>query len=293
MTLEKSAESFPSTSKLVTNGLPHLASRVLINFDLNDGPSLEDTEDQLMAHNSVGKDTYSSCLTSTVGMRMSGEGLNLSLLSPRNSVQALAMSYYSSARAEHQAVAVSASHSNFNSLGGPNFFGGGDIYRGKIPLSSHPSVSFSNTTAPSYSFPGFPFGSNFPLASASFSEGSPSYPNLVGLKCFPAMSPQIVTSGPPSSSYVRPYMMNPVGVSGAESSGAWLKQNLDLNRGPGTGDMDLREDSLFCRQTSLNGPVSLEQVGTLCQLSAPGASSERKESRGWDFCRPECNQPWW
>ncbi|GLJ32713.1 hypothetical protein SUGI_0658130 [Cryptomeria japonica] len=293
MTLEKIPESFPSTSKLVTNGLPHSVSCVLRNFDLNDGPSLEDTEDQLMAHNSIGKGTSSSCPTSTFGMRMSGEGLNLSSLSPRNGVQALAMASYPSARAEHRAVAAAVSHSNFNSLDGPNFFGGGDIYGEKIPLSSYPSVSFSNTTAPAYSFAGFPFGSNFPLTSASFSERSSSYPNLVGLGCSPAISPQIVTKGPPSSSYVRPYMMNTVGVSGAESSGAWLKQNLDLNTGPGTGGTDLREDNVFGRQTSSNGPVPLEQVGTLCQLSAPGASSEREESGEWGFvyCYPCISLP--
>ncbi|XP_018455035.2 uncharacterized protein LOC108826153 [Raphanus sativus] len=160
-----------------------------------------------------------------------------------------------------------------------------DMYRGPVLLSS-PAVSFPPTA---FQYPGFPFGSSYPLSSANFSGASTPYmdSSSSGRLCFPPVNSQILGPGVAiPSNYPRPYVVNLPnsngGVSDSNNNAKWLRSGLDLNSGPGGHETDGRDEAaLVQRQLSSSGALPLKDEARMYQML--GGTLKRKEpDSGWD-----------
>ncbi|KAI8021777.1 NADH dehydrogenase [ubiquinone] 1 beta subcomplex subunit 9 [Camellia lanceoleosa] len=160
-------------------------------------------------------------------------------------------------RGEQSYPIVSATGSQ-RTLGPTGISFGPEFYRGPV-LSSSPAIPFP--PAGPFQYSGFPFETNFPLPSNSYSGVSTGYvdSSSVGPVFFPAIPSQLVgPSGVVSSHYPRPYVMNlPGGTSivGPESR-KWGGQALDLNTGPGNTDVERRDERLSSALRQLPVPGS-------------------------------------
>ncbi|KZV52117.1 hypothetical protein F511_07072 [Dorcoceras hygrometricum] len=155
-----------------------------------------------------------------------------------------------------------------------------DVYRGSV-LSSSPAVPFSSSP---FQFSVFPFGTTFPLPSATFSVGTNSYADSSsGPRLFapPVNSQFLGQVGPVASQFQRPYVVNlPDGSSNGmlDNNRKWGRQGLDLNAGPGAME-EVREDS-FAQHPVASSQVVEEQAR---MYSFPGGIQKRKEPEGgWD-----------
>jgi len=162
-----------------------------------------------------------------------------------------------------------------------------DVYRGAV-LSSSPAVPFPS---PPFQYPVFPFGTNFPLTSATFSGGSASYVDSPsgGRLCFPTVPSQVL--GAVSSHYPRPsYAVNfpdsNNNNNGAvESSRKWGRQGLDLNAGPLGPDMESRDETsaLASRQLSVaSSQVLTEEQSRMYQVTSGGVLKRKEPEGGWE-----------
>jgi len=163
-----------------------------------------------------------------------------------------------------------------------------DVYRGAV-LSSSPAVPFPSP----FQYPVFPFGTNFPLTSATFSGGSASYVDSPsgGRLCFPTGTSQVL--GAVSSHYPRPsYAVNfpdsnnNNNNNGAvESSRKWGRQGLDLNAGPLGPDMESRDETsaLASRQLSVaSSQVLTEEQARMYQVTSGGVLKRKEPEGGWE-----------
>ncbi|PSR96685.1 BAH and coiled-coil domain-containing protein [Actinidia chinensis var. chinensis] len=161
-----------------------------------------------------------------------------------------------------------------------------DIYRGSV-LSSSPSVPFPSTP---FQCPVYPFGTTFPLPSANFAGGSTTYmDSSSGGRLFPAVNSQLLGPAAPvsTSQYPRPYVVTFPGCSntiGVEDNRKGSRQGLDLNSGPGSLDVEGRDETslLALRQLSVaSSQLAEEQARMYNQMV--GGSLKRKEPEGvWD-----------
>ncbi|KAK9107986.1 hypothetical protein Syun_023997 [Stephania yunnanensis] len=173
---------------------------------------------------------------------------------------------------------------------------GPDLFRGPV-LSSSPAMAFSSTTPLSY--PGFPFSSSFPIPSTSFPGVSTTFmeSSSGGGLGFPATHSQFVGPVAMPTHYPRPYVISiPDGPSSTESSRKWMMPGLDLNSGPGGSDVDGKDERFtsVSRQFSVpasHAPLTEEQVR---MFQATGGILKRKEPEGgWDAHRYSYRQPSW
>ncbi|KAJ4826326.1 hypothetical protein Tsubulata_042413 [Turnera subulata] len=165
---------------------------------------------------------------------------------------------------------------------------GPDVYRGPV-LSSSPAVPFPSTP---FQYSVFPFGTNFPLPSASFSGSSTTYVDSSsgGRLCFPAVHSQVLTPTGVAvpSHYPRPYVVSlPDGSSsgGAESSRKWGRQSLDLNAGPLGPDIEGRDEtsSLMSRQLSVaSSPALADEQSRMYQVAGGGVLKRKEPEGGWE-----------
>ncbi|KAF8390363.1 hypothetical protein HHK36_024888 [Tetracentron sinense] len=270
-------------------GLPNSDVNVLRNFDLNNGPGLDEAGTEPAPHNQHAKSSV-PFLPPVAGLRMSNTELGnfSSWFPPGNSYSSVTVPPNLPDRGE-QPYPILATAGAQRILGPPtagtNF--SPDVYRGAV-LSSSPAVGFPPATPFQYSM--FPFGSSYPLPSTSFSGGLTTYMDSSsgGVLHFPAVPSQLVgPAGAVSSHYPRPYVISlPDGTSngGAESSRRWGWQGLDLNEGPGGVDIEGRDERLplALRQLSVaSSPVLSEEQARIYQ--AAGGMLKRKEPEGgWD-----------
>ncbi|KAK9117059.1 hypothetical protein Sjap_016006 [Stephania japonica] len=173
---------------------------------------------------------------------------------------------------------------------------GPDLFRGPV-LSSSPAMAFSSTTPLSY--PGFPFSSSFPIPSTSFPCVSTTFmeSSSGGGLGFPATHSQLVGPVAIPTHYPRPYVISiPDGPPSSESSRKWTMQSLDLNSGPGGSDVDGKDERFtsVSRQFSVpasHAPLTEEQVR---MFQATSGILKRKEPEGgWDTQRYSYRQPSW
>ncbi|KAK9104639.1 hypothetical protein Scep_021483 [Stephania cephalantha] len=284
-----------SSSGGVSNG----EVNVLRNFDLNNGPGLDEVSLEPAPPRPLSKSNV-PFLSPVAGVRMNNDVSSLSSWFTPGSYPGFAVSSILPDRGDHPYPVVATAGAQRilgPSGGGPSF--GPDMYRGPV-LSSAPALAFSPATA-QFPYPGFPFGSSFPLPSTSFSSGSTLYmdSSASGGMCFPAVPSQLMgaASAVPSH-FPRPYVISvPDGTAngGAESSRKWGRQGLDLNAGPGGADNEGRDDRLS--STSRQISVSSAQAITEEQVrmyQAAGAVLKRKEPEGgWDTERFNYKQPSW
>jgi hypothetical protein len=137
------------------------------------------------------------------------------------------------------------------SVSGPTY--NCDPYRGPV-LTSAPPIAYPNATQPAFPYGGFSFGPNFSMTSTSFSGGPTSYGDSLGTSCFSAVPSQLVTAGAVSSPGVRPYVMGLTDVSDMEGTRRWPRPILDLNAGPGTVDLEVRDSKQFAIADSRVSP---------------------------------------
>ncbi|XP_043687176.1 uncharacterized protein LOC122638332 [Telopea speciosissima] len=283
---------------LLSSGLPNGEVNVLRDFDLNNGPGIDEVGTEAVPRSQHSKSNL-PFLPSVTGFRMNNAELgNLSWFPPGNSYPAVAIPSILPDRGEqpYPIVATSGTQRILGPpTGGTNF--GPDMYRGSV-LSSSPAVAFS--PASPFPYTGFPFGTSFPIPSTSFSGGSPTFVDSSpgGGICFPAVPSQLVgPTGSVTSHYPRPYVISlPDGASntGAESSRKW-RQGLDLNAGPGATDMEGRDDriSSASKQFSVASSQALAEEQVRMYQAAGGVLKRNEPEGGWNAESFSYKQPSW
>ncbi|KAK7316416.1 hypothetical protein VNO77_35435 [Canavalia gladiata] len=235
-----SLPSKPSLSSGLSNG-----GSVSRDFDLNNGPGLDEVVSEIPPRSQQIKSTV-PFPTAIHGTRTNNAefGNYSAWFPPGNSYSAITVPPLLSGRGEQSYVAGAGAQRIMGPTGSAPF--GPEIYRGPV-LSSSPAVAYQPTTP--FPYQGFPFETNFPLSSNSFSGCSTAFmdSSTVGGLCFPTMPSQPVGPGSVvSSTYPRPYVMSlPGGTSNViPDSRKWGSQSLDLNSGPGGTDTERRDDRL-------------------------------------------------
>ncbi|KAJ4813933.1 BAH and TFIIS domain-containing protein [Rhynchospora pubera] len=309
MPLRPTSSGFNNNSDAEANGLR--------DFDLNNGPVLDEAGSEPVPRAQI---TRGSANNSVPFLHPAGPRINnaemgnlSSWFPPGNSYPALAIPSFLPERPGEQPQPypiVAAPQGAQRILGpvpgnGPHPFGA-EAYRGPPVLSSSPAAMAFSPAAFPYS--GFPFGSAFPLGSASFAGGSaPNYAESSSAipSMFPAMPSQLL--GPAGAAGMashypppRPYLINLPESSSSSGGGGghdvssrrWVRQGgsssggLDLNSGPGGADVEGKDDKTGSIPRQILGGVSpqvlAEEHARIFQM-APGAALKRKEPEGgWD-----------
>lgn len=266
------------------------------DFDLNNGPGLDE----------VATDTApcTQHLKSNVSLRTPVSGLRINSpdfgnfsawIPPGNSYPAITVPSVFPGRGE-QSYGPAAGSQRVLCPPTANASFGPEIYRGPV-LSSAAAVPFPPATT--FQYPGFPFETNFPLSSSSFS-GSTAYMDSSsgGPLCLPTIPSQLVgPGGVVPSPYTRPYMMSfPGGSSNVSLDGRkWGSQGLDLNAGPGAAETERRDERLTSGLRQLSVPSSQAQIEEPFKLFQVGGTLKRKEpDSGLDAVdRISYKQPSW
>ncbi|XP_019427631.1 PREDICTED: uncharacterized protein LOC109335858 isoform X2 [Lupinus angustifolius] len=284
-----SLPSKPSLSGGISNG-----GSVSRDFDLNNGPGLDEVGTEVPARSQQMKSTI-TFPSAVHGARANNPefGNYSSWFPPGNSYSAITVPPLLPGRGEQSYVA-GAQRIMFPTGSTPF---GTEFYKGPV-LSSSPAVAYPPTTP--FPYPGFPFETNFPLSSNSFS-GSTAYmdSSTLGGLCFPTMPLQPVgPGGVVSSTYPRPYVMSlPGGTSNViPDSRKWGSQSLDLNSGPGSGaDTEGRDDRLPSGLRQIPAPNSqalMEEHMKMFQVA--GVLKRKEPDGGWDGAdRLSYKQPSW
>ncbi|GFP79942.1 probable mediator of RNA polymerase ii transcription subunit 26c [Phtheirospermum japonicum] len=248
------------------------------DFDLNNGPAVDDaTSAEVFSINQPGNGGVSSQLPSAAGLTMSNPGPNSfsSWFTPGNTFPTTSL-LTDRGEQSFPVFPPGAAQRTFGPAGVTPF--NQDVYRGSV-LSSSPALPFPSGP---FQFPVFPFGTTFPLPSATFSVGGTSYPDSSsGARLFaPPINSQYL--GPVSSvasQFQRPYVVGLPDIgnnSGLTSNRKWGRQGLDLNSGPGTMESEVREES---------GQHSVASFQALAEeqarmFSGSGGLLKRKEPEG-------------
>ncbi|WOL12138.1 hypothetical protein Cni_G20903 [Canna indica] len=306
----ENGQFFASTSRIVE--VPHLGigpastefpnreANMLRDFDLN-GPGLDEVSSEPLPRNQNTKSSSNvPFLHPIAGVRMNAAELGSisSWFPPGTSYPAVAIPSFLTNRAE-QPYPIVAAPGGQRILGPVTASGpfGGDVYRGPV-LSSSPSMTF---TPPAFPYAGFTFGSNFPIASTSFSGGSATFVDSSPRagSGYSAIPSQLVgPAGAILSNYPRPYPMSlPDGGAsgGSDNSRKWITSGLDLNAGPGNADTEGKDDRLSIASRQLL--VANSQAFTEEQVRmyvTPGGGVKRNEPEGgWDAERSAYKQLSW
>uniref|UniRef100_A0A1J3F704 Uncharacterized protein n=1 Tax=Noccaea caerulescens TaxID=107243 RepID=A0A1J3F704_NOCCA len=261
------------------------------DFDLNDGPAVDDAN---VESSMVFSQNSRSGLTSQPmisGIRMGTENMAAGFSSwfpAANNYSAMSTPQVLPDRGD-QPFPVISSNGPQRMVGpssGVSSFTP-DMYRGPVLLSS-PAVSFPSTA---FQYPGFPFGTGFPLSSANFSGASTPYmdSSSSGRLCFPPVNSQILGPGVAiPSNYPRPYVVNlPNGSSNSgvsdSNSAKWFRSGLDLNSGPGGHETDGRDEATHVqRQLSSSGSIPLKDDQARMYQMLGGALKRKEPEGGWD-----------
>lgn len=270
--------SKPSLSSGLSNG-----GSVSRDFDLNNGPGLDEVCTEVPARSQQLKSAIPFSTAAHGPRTNSVEFGNYSWFPQGNSYSAITVPPLLPGRGEQSYVAGAGSQRIIGPTGSTPF--APEMYRGPV-LSSSPAVAYPPTTP--FPYPGFPFETNFPLSSNSFSGCSTAFldSSTVGGLCFPTMPSQPVgPGGVVSSTYPRPYVMNLPGSTSnvMPDSRKWGSQSLDLNSGPGGTDAERRDDRLpsGLRQVSVpNSQALMDDQLKMFQLA--GALKRKEPDGGWD-----------
>ena len=279
----------PGTS---SGGLLNGEVNVRRDFDLNDGPVLDDCSAEPSVFPQHPRNVSQAPVS---GLRLSSaDTVNFSSWFPRgNTYSTIAVPSVLPDRGE-QPFPIIAPCAPQRMLAPPTSGSpfGPDVFRGPV-LSSSPAVPFPS--AP-FQYPVFPFGTSFPLPSATFSGGTTTYVDSSsgGRFCFPAVNSQLMgPAGAVPSHFPRPYVVSlPDGSNSASSESSWKRsrQSLDLNAGPGVPDIEGRDETspLVPRQLSVAGSqVLTEDQARMYQQMAGGHFKRKEPEGGWDgYKRP-------
>ncbi|XP_020578592.1 uncharacterized protein LOC110023484 isoform X2 [Phalaenopsis equestris] len=285
-------------SKPAVNGFPNGEVYMLRDFDLNNGPGVDEVvAEPLSRSQNIKNSNNMPFVPPIVGLRMNNTELGSGWFPPGNSYPAVTIPSFLSDRGEQSYPIVAAAGSQ-RILGAVTSAGsfGSDIYRGPV-LPSSPAMAFS-PAATAFSYAGFPFGSSFPLASTSFSAGSTNYvdSSSVGSYFPPIPSSLVGAAGAVTSPYARPYMISlpeSSAATGSDSSRKWGRPGLDLNAGPGSAE-EVKDDRVpSTRQLHAASSQSfMEDQARLYQV-AGGVLKRKEPEGGWEPERFTFKQPSW
>ncbi|XWS51007.1 hypothetical protein CRYUN_Cryun12cG0139600 [Craigia yunnanensis] len=274
--------------KLSSGGILNGEASVRRDFDLNNGPSIDEVsaEPSLYSQHNRCSNVPSQLPVSSMRINNTEMGNFSSWFHTGNTYSAITIPSILPDR--EQPFPIVATGGPQRVLGPPTGATpfNPDVYRGPV-LSSSPAVPFPSTP---FQYPVFPFGTTFPLPSTNFSGGSTANVDSSpgGRLCFPPVHSQLLgPAGADPSHYSRPYVLSlPDGSnnSGAESGRKWGRQGLDLNAGPGGPDIEGRDETthLASRQLSVASSQALaEEQARMYQV--PGGILKRKKPEGgWD-----------
>ncbi|GFP79941.1 hypothetical protein PHJA_000137500 [Phtheirospermum japonicum] len=254
------------------------------DFDLNNGPAVDDASAEQFSINQVGKGGAASQLPSAAGPTRNSQGPSsfTSWFSPGNTYSTVGIPSLLPDREDQpfpvftpgapQRAFVPAGVTPFNP----------DMYHGSV--LSAPAVPFPSLP---FQFPVFPFGTTFPLPSANFPVGGTSYPDSSsGARLFapPINSQYLGPVGNLQSQFQKPYLVGLPDIrnnGGLDSNRNWSRQGLDLNAGPGTMESEVKEEML----PYSSGQHSVASFQALAEeqarmFSVSGGSFKRKEPEG-------------
>lgn len=272
--------SLPSKPSLSSN-----SGSVSRDFDLNNGPGLDEVSIEVPPRTHQMKSSIPFS-TSVHGSRINNAefGNYSSWFPPGNAYSAINVPPLMPGRGEQTYVGGSGAQRIIGPAGSSPF--GAEIYRGPV-LSSSPAVAYPPNTP--FPYPGFPFETNFPLSSNSFSGCSTAFmdSSTVGGLCFPTMPSQPVgPGGVVSSTYPRPYVVSLPGSTSnvIPDNRKWGSQSLDLNSGPGGTDADRRDDRLpsGLRQMPVPNAQAALVEDHLKMFQMAGALKRKEPDGGWD-----------
>ncbi|XP_015689266.1 uncharacterized protein LOC102719358 [Oryza brachyantha] len=273
------------------------------DFDLNNGPTLDESGADQTARSLSSKNTSSiPFLPQVAGVRMNNA--EMSNMSPwfasTNPCAPVAVQSFLPSRGEQphpgETTAGSGTQRIITSLSD-------GVHRGSDPCRA-PVISTSPTMVfhpPAYQYAGFPFTPGMHLQAPGFSIGSTSYANSgpAGLPYFPGIAPTLLgPAGAMPAQHARQYAINlPEGTStvGHDSNRKWGRQGLDLNSGPGSVDAEIKDErvSLPVRQNLITPPHAFGEEHTRA-YQMPGVGIKRKEPEGsWDAERSSYKQLSW
>ncbi|CAK9162831.1 unnamed protein product [Ilex paraguariensis] len=281
--------------QLLSGGLSYTESNAAKGFDLNDGPG----PDEVVTETVQAKSNM-PFLPTVPAIRMSNTELGnfSSWFQPSNSYSALAFPSILPGRGEQSHPIVPASGSQRivgpPTGGTPSF--NPENYRGPV-LSSSPAAGFPPATP--FQYPGFPFETNFPFPSNSYSGSSSVHldSSYGAPLCFPNSSTQLFgTTGVVSAHYPRPYVMRlPGGIHNVGQEGKKLgSHGLDLNAGP--GGTDVRRDERLpsaLRQLPVASTQALADEQVNMYQVAGGVLKRKEPDGGWDGDRISYKQSSW
>ncbi|XP_057950715.1 uncharacterized protein LOC131145574 [Malania oleifera] len=280
-----------SVKSSLSAGYPNGEVNFRRDFDLNNGPGLEEPSVEPSPFSQPARSSIPSqpSQTHAACVRMNNTEVgNLASWFPQgNTYSALTIPSILPDRGEQSFPIVATGGPP--RIMGPHTSGSPfspDAYRGSV-LSSSPAVSFPSSP---YQYPVFPFGSSFPLPSATFSVGSTTFldSSSGGRLCFPAVHTQLIGPGSTvSSQFPRPYVVSlPEGGNNgvADSRRKPGRQSLDLNAGPGGPDIDGRDETLplTARQLSVASSQALAEEQARMYQVAGGVLKRKDPEGGWD-----------
>ncbi|XP_074561551.1 uncharacterized protein LOC141817820 isoform X1 [Curcuma longa] len=279
---------------------PSRETNMLRDFDLNNGPGLDEVSAESLTRSQNTKTASSLPFlfpVSNIRMNTNELGSVSSWFPPGSSYPAVAMPSFLSNREQlYPIVAASGAQRTLGPVTPSGPFGG-DVFRGPVISSSLP-MGFTPAAFP---YPGFTYGYNFPLPATSFSGGSTTYADssssvASGFHAMP--SPLVGPAGTVLSNYRKPHLASlPEGSNGSESDNPrrWITSSLDLNSGPGNIDAEgkVERSTLASRQllSATSQGFAEEQVG---MYSVPAGGLKRKEPEGgWETGRSSYKQLSW
>lgn len=316
--LGSSARSNNSTTQLQSQPPPQPPKRRTMDFDLNDGPSLEESGGEEPAVHPfmsrkptpAGNPVGPSSAMALTGLRMGGETMSLAapwFSGPGNNSNnpGGALHPFLSGRPLDSGFPVAAAHSFLNASAGagpppaPVPAGGGvsgDIFvtggSGSMPPAvvypGSERITFGGPYGPPYSM--FGNSSGFLSSANPFpATSTPMFGDMPNLPPFSAMSnPQPVVT--PGTMTQPPYLleMGPSVHHVGADHGWSSRPSLDLNSGPEAGEGDgTREDVMHGRLPPLHpgAPANFSDLSaTLAQVAnnpgLPGPVAKRKEPEG-------------
>ncbi|RRT86017.1 hypothetical protein B296_00004131 [Ensete ventricosum] len=276
--------------------LPSREANMLRDFDLNNGPVPDEVSAESVTRSQNIKNTSSMPFlfpVSSIRTNAAELGSVSSWFPPGSSYPAVAIPSLTNREQPYPIVAAPGTQRILGPITASGPFGG-DVHRGAV-LSSSPAMAF--TPAAAFPYAGFTYGSNFPLASTSFSGAPTTFVDSSSGagSSFPAIpSPLVGTAGTVLSNYRRPYTMSfPEGSTsgGSDNTRKWITPGLDLNAGPGNADID--GSSWASRQllVTTSQAITEEQVR---MYTVPGGGLKRKEPEGgWDADKSAYKQLSW
>ncbi|XP_022150117.1 uncharacterized protein LOC111018372 isoform X2 [Momordica charantia] len=277
--VSKSRLELPMSSRpFVSGGLANCGFSVSRNFDLNNGPSLEELGPETVPLIRQNK-SYMPFSSLLPGMKVnSGEIGNFYSWFPQgNSYSAItAIPSVLPGRGEQNYVPAAVSQRVFAPPTGTGF--AAELYRAPV-LSSSPALAFP--PANSFSYSGFPFETSFPLQSNTFS-GSTSYmDSSSGCSLgFPTITSHLLgPAGVVPTPYPRPFIMSYPSSSGTVGPeiGKWGSQGLDLNAGHGIMDKERIDEKLPLALRQLSVPNLQPFADEQLKMFQIGGIHKRKE----------------